>query len=359
MPLPPIDKIRENAENGQAESQFLLSQICLQNRDLDGMLRWLKAASASGLADAHAALGHCHEKGTGVARDFAVAHKLYDQAIAGGSMPAAYSKAELLYKSVDGPDREDEIRQLLRSAARAGIPPAQRAVNYLAAQSGQRGLELPDSVALYPAPRDHARTDYSASPAIAVCDDVLTADDCAYLVSLSRPYLTHSDVIDPNSQQDGMHSDVRTSSGTYIPFELVNIIGRYIELKIVLAVGEKLLHSEPMSILRYAPGEYYKPHFDYFDPRLPVAAGLLEDGGQRTASAVTYLAVPGAGGGTSFPELAVTIPPKLGATVWFRNCDNEGNIDPRSLHAGDPVTQGEKWVVTKWFRERPTRYLQS
>ena len=359
MSLPPIDRIRENAENGQADSQFLLSQICLQNKDFDGMLRWLKEASAGGLADARAALGHCHEKGTGVARDFAKAHELYDQAIAGGSMPAAYSKAELLYNSENGPNQEGEIRQLLRSAAQAGIPPAERAVSYLATQSGQRGLELPDSVALYPTPRDHVRTDYSANPAIAVCDDVLTAEDCAYLVSLSRPYLTHSDVINPDSRQDGMTSDVRTSSGTYIPFELVDIIGRFIELKIVLAVGEKLQNSEPMSILRYGPGEYYKPHYDYFDPKLPVTAGLLEDGGQRTASAVTYLAVPGTGGGTSVPELAVTIPPKPGSTLWFRNCDSDGAIDPRSLHAGDTVTQGEKWVVTKWFRERPTQYLQS
>lgn len=358
MPLPPIDQIRRNAESGQTESQFLLSQICLQNKDFEGMMRWLQEASAGGLADAHAALGHCHEKGTGIARNLEMALELYDQAIAGGSIPALYSKAELLYKSEGGPDKADEIRRLLRSAADAGFPPAQRAVSYITAQSGHTGFELPDSVALYPTSHEHTRTDYNADPAVAVCDDVLTADDCAYLVSLSRPYLTSSDVINPKSRQDGMTSDVRTSSGTYIPFELVDIIGRYIELKIVLAVGEKLQHSEPMSILRYAPGEYYKPHHDYFDPKLPVTPGLLEDGGQRSSSAVTYLAVPDSGGGTSFPELSVTIPPKLGATLWFRNCDDDGSINPRSLHAGDTVTQGEKWVVTKWFRERSTRYMQ-
>ena len=28
------------------------------------------------------------------------------------------------------------------------------------------------------------------------------------------------------------------------------------------------------------------------------------------------------------------------------------NIPPKSLHAGMPVTNGEKWIVNLWFRER-------
>jgi prolyl 4-hydroxylase len=113
-----------------------------------------------------------------------------------------------------------------------------------------------------------------------------------------------------------------------------------------------------MSILRYAPGEYYRPHVDYFNPRLDVSKDFLQDGGQRTASAVTYLTAPTAGGGTSFPKLKVTVPPVAGGTLWFRNCLENGQIDERSLHAGDTVIDGEKWVVTKWFREKPTQYLQ-
>jgi prolyl 4-hydroxylase len=165
-------------------------------------------------------------------------------------------------------------------------------------------------------------------------------------------------VIDPDGGKDGMVSRVRTSQSTYLPFSLVDLIGRYIELKIIAASGERLDASEAMSILRYAPGEFYKPHVDYFNPNLPTSAELLEDGGQRTASAVTYLAAPDAGGGTSFPKLRLSVPAIAGNTLWFRNCHADGRIDERSLHAGDTVDDGEKWVVTKWFREEPTRYLE-
>lgn len=356
IPDAQLDKIRAKAESGHPASQFLLSQICQQHGDVSGMLKWLREASASGVPDAITALGHCYEQGAGIERDIQAALEHYDEALARGSVPAAHRKAELLYKSRRGVDHQAQIRELLGKAAAAGFEPAIRAISYLASQSGRPGDGLSDSVKLYPAHNMPARHDYNSDPSIAVFNNVLDAGECAYLVALSRPFLTHSDVINPDSRQDGMASDVRTSSGTFLPVEVVDIIARYIELKIVQAVGEDLDRSEPMSILRYAPGEYYRPHYDYFDPKLNVSGGLMKDGGQRVASAITYLSVPAKGGGTSFPQLGVTVPPALGATLWFRNCHEDGHIDPRSLHAGDTVTQGEKWVVTKWFREEPTHY---
>ena len=356
IPDAQLEQIRANAEAGHPESQFLLSQICQQNGDISGMIRWLRKASANGVADAFTALGHCREQGAGVEQDVQAALEYYDEALARDSVPAAYRKAELLYKSHHGDDDQQHIRELLGQAAAAGFEPAIRTVGYLAAQSGRPGDGLSPAVDLYPAEDATRRQDVSNEPAIAVFDNVLDPRDCAYLINLSRPFLRHSDVIDPDSQQEGMRSDVRTSSGTFLPVEVVDIIARYIELKIVQAVGEDLECSEPMSILRYELGEYYRPHYDYFTPELNVSAGLMEDGGQRVASAVTYLSVPAEGGGTSFPELDIAVPPALGATLWFRNCDEDGQPDPRSLHAGDTVTQGEKWVVTKWFREEATQY---
>ena len=165
-------------------------------------------------------------------------------------------------------------------------------------------------------------------------------------------------MIDPDGNKEGMTSDVRTNMSTYLPFGIVDIIGRYAELKIIDASGGNLEASEPMSILYYSPGEYYLPHVDYFSPDLSVTRKHLADGGQRIASAITYLAAPSAGGGTSFPELNIQIPAIAGSALWFRNCLDDGQPDPRTLHAGDPVEQGEKWVVTKWFRERQTHYLE-
>ena len=225
-------------------------------------------------------------------------------------------------------------------------------------QMPKETIEICDSLSLYPESQSAEREDLNTDPAVALFKNVLNIVDCAYLIFLSRPHLKRADVIDPDSQGEGMISDVRTSMHTYLPFDLVDIIGRYIELKIIGETGENLESSEPMSILRYAPGQYYRPHVDFFNPKLDVSKKLLLDGGQRRSSAVTYLAAPSAGGGTSFPRLRLAVPAVAGSTLWFRNCFDDGEVDDRSLHAGETVERGEKWVVTKWFRERPTQYLE-
>lgn len=427
-----IEQLRARARDGDPGSQFLLSQVCLQQNELDEMLRWLRAAAASGLPDAVEALGHCHENGIGVVADYQAALVHYDSAAATGSPHAAYRRAELLYKSQQGPSSQDVIRRSLVHAARGGLAVAMRIVGYLAMQhassrrlgidclrsaahagdpvsafnlawglrqgwDGDAGLaeanhwaqqaaaagypyaqallrseptgaprpplandaidfDVPFSI--YPEARDTVEEAVCDDPPISMISNVLHASDCAYLIFVSTPRMERANVIDPGSQMGGMVSDIRTSMSTYIPFYLVDIISRYIELKIIQQTGEDLLLSEPMSILRYAPGEYYKPHVDYFNPKLKVSEGLMEDGGQRTASAVTYLSTPEAGGGTSFPKLDINVPAVAGSTLWFRNCNDDGDIDTRSLHAGDTVEAGEKWVVTKWFRQQPTHYTR-
>jgi prolyl 4-hydroxylase len=59
-----------------------------------------------------------------------------------------------------------------------------------------------------------------------------------------------------------------------------------------------------------------------------------------------------AGGETSFPELGWAITPRLGHAAYFEYCDSRGVVDWRSLHAGNPVLEGEKWVASKWMRQR-------
>ena len=67
---------------------------------------------------------------------------------------------------------------------------------------------------------------------------------------------------------------------------------------------------------------------------------------------MTYLNDVPAGGQTIFPALGWATSPLRGNAVYFEYSDDRGQVDARSLHASAPVTQGEKWVVTKWMRQR-------
>ena len=77
-----------------------------------------------------------------------------------------------------------------------------------------------------------------------------------------------------------------------------------------------------------------------------------EPGGQRMITALIYLNDVKDGGATYFPELNISINPKKGNVLIFHNTISETtNINPRSLHAGMPVSSGEKWAANLWFRE--------
>jgi prolyl 4-hydroxylase len=51
------------------------------------------------------------------------------------------------------------------------------------------------------------------------------------------------------------------------------------------------------------------------------------------------------------PRLGLAVLPLRGNAVYFEYCNEAGQVDPLSLHAGAPVLSGEKWVATKWMRQ--------
>jgi len=71
------------------------------------------------------------------------------------------------------------------------------------------------------------------------------------------------------------------------------------------------------------------------------------------ASVVMYLNTPQRGGGTGFPDVGVEVGPMRGNAVFFSY--DRPHVVTRSLHAGLPVLEGEKWVATKWLREHEFR----
>ena len=77
---------------------------------------------------------------------------------------------------------------------------------------------------------------------------------------------------------------------------------------------------------------------------------FFQRGGQRVGTIVMYLREPEKGGGTVFPNVHLSVAPKRGNAVFF----SYERPDPstRTLHGGAPVTAGEKWIATKWLRER-------
>lgn len=275
--------------------------------------------------------------------------------------------------SLDTRARPGERRRWLDQAVANGYPltsEAQRLLEHAvdspagrtASGHGDEAVRL-DPSCLEPAVPDKIEwNEWHRAPSIWVAHDALTLPERAWLIHLASPFMRRAQVIepdprDPGRRTPGMQSPVRTSESTFLPAPVTDLIAHHIDRKLARITGIGLECSEPFSILHYRPGQYYKPHVDYFDPSLPSADRLLRDGGQRVASAICYLSGVDAGGGTAFPKLGLEIPARAGSVLLFHNCSSDGRVDRRTLHAGQPVRRGDKWVATKWYRESRTGYL--
>ena len=107
---------------------------------------------------------------------------------------------------------------------------------------------------------------------------------------------------------------------------------------------------ELMGVLRYRPGEEYRPHHDYL-PEDAVDYSDVRRAGQRRATLLTPLNAAYEGGETLFPRLGLRFRLAAGDSLLFENtADGEPIAD--SLHAGAPVASGEKWMLTLWLREK-------
>jgi prolyl 4-hydroxylase len=257
-----------------------------------------------------------------------------------------------------------QARGLFRRATIAGLPASRRRlaqlgdgpvedVRFGSPRSGT-GHDLLQGFVLPDAGDDGAGEEQQLAPGLWLRRGLLDPLLCDYLTTASQPWLTRSLVNEPTTGRISSEQ-IRTSWGMNFAHALPDLLVAYAERRIARCAGVPLVQAEPLAVLRYEVGQEYRPHYDYFTAETLAAHQHHRISGQRTATVVTYIALPDAGGGTEFPRLGITIEPVLGGAIRFRNVDAEGRPDERSLHAGLPVLQGEKWVATLWFRERAVR----
>jgi prolyl 4-hydroxylase len=187
-------------------------------------------------------------------------------------------------------------------------------------------------------------------PDIALVENFLTPVECDELIALAQVKLQPSTIVDPDS---GAFKPIaeRSSHGAMFQRGETPLIQR-VEERIAELIGWPIEKGEGLQVLHYKPGGEYRPHFDYFKPELPGSAVQMRGSGQRVATFIMYLNEVPDGGATIFPNIGLDVAPRRGTGVWFSYCNAEGQLDPATLHGGAPVVKGEKWIATKWLRQR-------
>jgi prolyl 4-hydroxylase len=187
------------------------------------------------------------------------------------------------------------------------------------------------------------------APDVVLLDNFMTDEECDAFCELSKSTLTKSTVVDDITGASVGHEH-RTSMGTYFTLGQNDLVKK-IEARIAEITGTPVPNGEGIQILNYAGGGEYRPHFDYFPDNSGGRVHTAKSG-QRTITVIMYLNDVKAGGATVLPEINLSVYPKKGSALYFSYFNSKGQVDPATLHGGSPVIDGEKWIATKWIRER-------
>ncbi|MFL6761555.1 MAG: 2OG-Fe(II) oxygenase [Sphingomicrobium sp.] len=259
-------------------------------------------------------------------RDVAEAHRLLDRAVALGDVEATRLKANLVGNGTGGaPNSENAARLLETISDRDPLAAMQLRLLSKSREAGSRNEDR-----------------LSADPDIRVYRALLDRDECDYLVARAQPELRPSFVVDPRTGGQMPHP-TRTSFGMNFDPAMEDPVVRQLNCRFAEVTGTTVECGEPLHVLRYAPGQEYRPHFD----AIPGAAN------QRTWTVLVYLNDAYQGGATLFDRLATEFRGGPGDALVFRNADEHGSPDSRLRHAGMPVKAGVKWLATRWIRAEP------
>lgn len=267
-----------------------------------------------------------------------------------------------LARSADPQQRQSGLAWL-QLAHRAGCPlaPAQKPGDNLAISL--RGPIATDSLpwqrivreidfASQLAHRDTQKVEWP-SPRIQSVRQLISADFCVYVIGLAAPYLQRAEVNDVAGGR-GVHR-MRTNSAMTFGRGNTDVILRLIDARIAQVARIPTVNQEATGVLHYQPGQTYADHHDFIDPRVPAFRSELAARGQRVMTALVYLNEGYQAGETRFPRLEWNFRGATGDALLWSNVDEHGDPDPRTLHTGMPPALGEKWLLSKWIRDRSQR----
>ncbi|OAB44847.1 2OG-Fe(II) oxygenase [Paenibacillus antarcticus] len=179
-------------------------------------------------------------------------------------------------------------------------------------------------------------------PLIMKFDHVLSDEECQAFIESAASRLKKSKLANKE------FSEIRTSSGMFFDENESPLIS-IIENRISSLMHVPIANAEGLQVLHYEPGQEFKEHYDFFGPNNPSSLN------NRISTLVIYLNDVEEGGETTLPSLGITVKPVKGSAVYFEYFYNNQTLNELTLHSGEPVIRGEKWVATQWMRKQRIR----
>jgi prolyl 4-hydroxylase len=182
-------------------------------------------------------------------------------------------------------------------------------------------------------------------PELKIIENFISEDDCNYYINTYKDNLQRSTMMFyKNNQRTTYINENRTSTSYYIPRN--EVVSSSLQSKVADLLQVDINRTDDVQLSRYEKGQQFKPHHDF----------IANATNQREYTVIIYLNNLNEtdGGKTEFPLCNISITPKIGRLIWFKNCYPDGHRMMRSLHAGGEIlTDAVKYILTIFVRQRP------
>lgn len=280
--------------------------------------------------DALWTLAELRWRGGMIPQDTGLARTLYERAGERGHQEAGFAFTNLLASGIAGPRDWPRALQRLRQEARRDARRRQ-----MLQLLGRMKLTRDGDPAAMPKGRR-----LSDAPEANLFDRLLSPAECAWLMQIAEPGYEPSTVYDSSRRR--VLDPIRTSDGSTIHWLIEDPVVHALNRRLAAASGSAAEHGEALQILRYRPGQQYRPHLDF----------AASSDNLRRLTALAYLNDDYAGGETEFVRTGLKVKGRKGDVLVFRNDGPDRRADPMSEHAGLPVGSGTKFLASRWIRER-------
>lgn len=179
----------------------------------------------------------------------------------------------------------------------------------------------------------------------------LTHEECNHIIKLSEPKLFKSCVYKESNEDDAGSTDVidtthRVSEQCWLDHSHI------LSHKVAELTNTLVDQQEQLQVVKYNKGGFFNPHYDAcqgdenFCKRMNIS-------GPRYITVLIYLNDDYEGGETVFPKINKVVKPEKGKAIVFYNTDkNSGHVLQKSLHGGNPVLSGNKWICNIWIKNQ-------
>ena len=323
-----------------------------QGRHAEGVQVLSQAASA-GHVPSTSLLGGQLLSGRGAAYDPATGARLILWAAERGDGAACATAATLFATGYSGRPDWPVALDYLQRAAELGFQPAREQLRLLSGyKAGIDWRKLRRAVDIAAWRKVPQPLMLSEDPLICTAPGLLSAAMCDALIARARPLLGPAPVYNEVKGGNTVADARRHSNAAFQRITDMDLVTEAVCNRACSLAGMPAANAESLQVLHYQVGEYFAPHVDFWNPLFEGHAATLRDHGQRVFTVLVYLNDDLEGGETEFLQLGLRHRGRKGDALMFRNVNANGEVEPRTLHAGLPPTQGEKWLLSVWIRDR-------